>query len=115
MESNKKMMDLVYLGYAYEEGSAKMEEQFIKEVKDRFPDCELIDAYNEIKGYRREVILSDELKDDYYTWIFAFGWHECSLTANLMMRGEDPKDAIRYIELAKSQYPENFKPEENAG
>jgi hypothetical protein len=115
MESSNKMMDLVYLGYSYEEGSAKMEKQFMEEVKDRFPDCELIDAYDEIKGYRREVILPSELKDDYYTWIFAFGWQECSLTSYLMMMGEDPKDAIRYIELAKSQYPENFKPEENVG
>lgn len=109
MENSKKMMDLVYFGYAYETDSKKLENEFMEEIKVKFPECDLKDAYDEIKGYRREVILPDEKKDDYYSWVFAFGWAECSLSANLMMMGDDANSARKYIAMAKSQYPENFK------
>ncbi len=115
MENSKKMMDLVYFGYSYEGNSQNLENEFMTDIKAKFPECELKDAYDEIKGYRREVILSEELKDDYYTWIFAFGWAECSLSASLMMMGDNVDSARKYINMAKSQYPENFKSEENAG
>jgi len=115
MENSKKMMDLVYFGYSYEGDSQNLENEFMTDIKAKFPECELKDAYDEIKGYRREVLLPEELKDDYYTWIFAFGWAECSLSASLMMMGDNVDSARKYINMAKSQYPENFKSEENAG
>ena len=104
-------MDLVYFGYAYEGDSQNLEKEFIDEIKSKFPECELKNAYDEIKGYRREISLPDELKDDYYTWIFAFGWAECSLSASLMMMGDNVDSARKYIDMAKSQYPEKFKSE----
>jgi len=115
MGNSKKMMDLVYFGYSYEGDSQNLENEFMNDIKVKFPECELKDAYDEIKGYRREVLLPEELKDDYYTWIFAFGWAECSLSTCLMMMGDDANSARKYIDMAKSQYPENFKPEENVG
>ena len=111
MQSSKKMTDLVYFGYAYEGDSQNLENEFIGEIKSKFSECELKNAYDEIKGYRREVSLPEELRDDYYTWIFAFGWAECSLSASLMLLGDNVDSARKYIDMAKSQYPEKFKSE----
>ena len=104
MEEGNKTMDLVYFGYDYENDSKELERKFMEEVGSIFPECILNDAYDEIKG----VIIPMELKEDYYTWIFAFGWVRCSLNATLMGMSEID-EFKKYIQKAKIKYPENFK------
>ena len=101
-------MDLMYFGYEYESDSRGFEIEFKKEIKKKFKDVELKDAYDSIKGYRQEVYISKELEEDYYLWLMVNGWFEMSLNLQLMMMGK--KDEFkRLIELAKSKYPESFK------
>lgn len=35
-------MDLVYFGYEWEEGSKESEKEFIREVKEKFPDARIM-------------------------------------------------------------------------
>jgi hypothetical protein len=117
MESSK-FTDLVYFGYDHygeeADNAQKDEKEFIETLSERFPSVEFKDAYDQIKGFRREVILDGSLQDQYYSWIFAFGWHNYSLSVSLMMANIDGKDdAIKYIDLAKTEYSQNFKNEEN--
>jgi hypothetical protein len=113
MESSK-FIDLVYFGYDHygEESSnaQKDEKEFMETLEERFPSVEFKDAYDQIKGFRREVILEKSFQDEYYSWIFAFGWPDYSLSTSLMMSNIDGKDdASKYIDLAKAEYPDNFK------
>ena len=108
------MMDLMYFGYGYGENDHATEYQsdFIKEVKEKFPNVRLENAYDEIKGYRQSVYLEDTEKDDFFSFLFGKGWFEMSLTAQIaMMTEEEHDDVKRWINLAKKQYPEAFKPE----
>lgn len=103
-------MDLMYFGSDYEKDSATLEQDFIKEVKEIFPDVRLIDAYNEIKGRRQEVHLNDEQTDNYYSFLIGKGWLEMSLTMNIALRVASGKEKIdNWISLAKKQYPDAFK------
>ncbi len=110
-------MDLLYFGYDFgETESKKHEEEFIKEIREKFPNVKLQDAYDSIKGYRQEVYLEKENKDNYFSWLFGKGWFEMSMTMQLIMMtsGTEPEQKIlfdRYFKLAKTQYPEAFKPE----
>jgi hypothetical protein len=113
-------MDLVYFGYDHygQEANAaqKEEKEFMEALKERFPSVEFKDTYDQIKGFRQEVILEKSFQDEYYSWIFAFGWMDYSLSTSLslMMSNIDGKDdAIKYINLAKVGYPDNFKSKEN--
>lgn len=117
-KDNLEYQDLVYFGYDHEPKEAaearEAEKEFIETLKERFPEAEFKDAYDYIKGYRREVYLPKESSDHYYAWIIAFGWYDFSLTMSIMMRSADKKeDVTKYIELAKSEYPQNFKSETN--
>lgn len=117
-KDNLECQDLVYFGYDHEPTEAaearEAEKTFMNELKERFPTAEFKDAYDYIKGYRREVYLPEGSSEAYYAWIIAFGWYDFSLTMGLIMRSPDQKDVVRkYIELAKSEYPQNFKSEEN--
>jgi len=116
LKDNLKYQDLVYFGYDHslEDGSEarKNEQEFINDLRERFPDASFKDAYDSIKGYRQEVYLPEGNSDSYYTWLIAFGWYEFSLTMGIMMRSPDRKDDIeKYIKLAKVEYPQNFKPD----
>ena len=115
---NNKFMDLVYFGYDHygqeANESQKEEKEFMESLSERFPSVQFKDAYDEIKGFRQEVILEKSFQDEYYSWIFAFGWPNYSLSTSLMMSNIDGKDdATKYINLAKVEYPENFKVKEN--
>jgi hypothetical protein len=110
--SKMKYQDLMYFGYEWDADSKKNETDFIKEIKDKFPNVELKDAFDSIKGYRQEVYLEETENDNYWAWLIAFGWLELSLTGQLMLMDKDQKEKLhKYINLAKSQYPQNFKSE----
>lgn len=100
----------MYFGYAFDGNSRKNETEFIAEIKEKFPNVELKDAYDSIKGYRQEVYLEETESDNYWAWLIAFGWFELSLTGQLMIIDKDHKDKLhKYINIAKSQYPQKFK------
>jgi len=109
--------DLLYFGYAYgedEKESRKLESDFIKEIKEKFPHVHFKNAYDEIKGYRQEVYLHKEDNDNYYSWLIGKGWFEMSLSMQLimMLAGREPEQQEKfdkYFALAKLQYPEEFK------
>jgi hypothetical protein len=118
LKDNLEYQDLVYFGYDHEPKEAaearEAEKEFMNELKQRFPEAEFKDAYDYIKGYRREVYLQEGSSESYYTWIIAFGWYDFSLTMGIMMRSPDKEeDVAKYIKLAKTEYPQNFKSEEN--
>jgi hypothetical protein len=107
------MMDLMYFGYGYgsDEPSARQNKiDFAKEVREKFPNVELRNADDEIKGYSYEVHLDDKETEDYNAFLFGKGWFEMSLTMQIdMMSKERKEDIIRWLDLAKVQYPEAFK------
>jgi len=106
----EKMMDLMYFGYDYEDDSRQFEIDFKKEIKEKFDNVELRNAYDSIKGYRQEVYLNKDQKDNYQTWLIGKGWFEMSLNMQLMMMNKDLKDEFKRIfELTKIEYPEAFK------
>lgn len=101
-------VDLVYFGYEWDNDSARLEKEFIKEVGTAFPTAKLEIAYDSIKGYRRSVFIEEEKKDDYLTFIFAHGWYGCSMTLRLM--GINQKEKLEELfERVKREYPECFK------
>lgn len=112
--------DLLYFGYDFGEEAAesrKLEIEFMKELKERFTTVKFRNAYDNIKGYRQEVYLEKENSDNYFAWVLAFAWFECSLTMQLLMMSykEPDQKALfdKYFALAKEQYPQKFKkPEE---
>jgi hypothetical protein len=107
-----KYQDLIYFGYEHEDNSRQYQTEFIRDIKERFPNVMFKNAFDSIKGYRQEVYLDAEDTDNYYAWIIANGWLEFSLTGQLMLMDKDKKEELmRYIELAKKEYPNNFKKE----
>ena len=118
MEENKKPIDLVYFGYdnpgEESETAQKEEKEFMETLKERFPSVTFKDAYDQIKGFRREVFLDDELKEQYFTWIFGWGWHHYSLMLSIMMANIDgSNESEKYLDMAILEYPQNFKSESN--
>jgi len=106
------MMDIMYFGYEGEDESPKLQAEFIPAIKEKFEDVKLRDAFDDIKGYRQEVHLPDEKKDNYLCWLIGNGWFEMSITMQLMMLDQGQKDEFeRIYELTKIQYPEAFKKE----
>lgn len=103
-----KYQDLIYFGH---DGSAD-ESEFIEEITEKFPNCKLVDMYDEFKGYRQEVWLDDnDSEDDYWAWIIAHQWFGSSLCGTLMDLGGDSDQHAKltyYINLAKEQYPERI-------
>jgi len=108
-------MDLCYFGYDFDKESSENEKQFIAEIKERFPNVVLRDAFDGIKGYRQEVYLDKAENDNYYAWLFGKQWYEASLICQLMLMSqkepEQKEKFAKYFALAKVQYPEEFKPE----
>jgi len=105
-----KYQDLMYFGYEWDAESKKNETDFISEIKIKFPNVEMINAYDNIKGYRQEVYLEEAESDNYWAWLIANGWFELSLTGQLIIIDKDQNDKLhKYIQLAKTQYPQNFK------
>ncbi len=116
MESKIEYMDLLYFGYYHDAGSSGAQAEFMKEIKEKFPNTEFKDAFDDIKGFRQEVYMEKENEDNYYAWLIGQGWFECSFSMKLIMlsAGKEPKNKERfdkYFALAMEQYPQNFKPE----
>lgn len=103
------MVDLVYFGGPYEAGAESLEKEFKESLINVFPSAKTKDAYDDIKGYRQEVSISGENKSDYYAWIIAEGWSDCSLNLSLIRFGGEKDELMKYLLLAKENYPENFK------
>jgi hypothetical protein len=104
----KDMMDLIYFGY--DDDSSEMQGEFNAEVKDKFENVKIKDAYDDIKGYRVEVHLEDTQEEDYQTWLIGAGWLKMSLTMQLMMMDKEKKDDfMKVFNAAKIQYPNAFK------
>ena len=118
LKDNLEYQDLVYFGYDHEPKEAaearEAEKEFMNTLKQRFAEVEFKDAYDYIKGYRREVYLPKGSSDSYYAWIIAFGWYDFSLRVSIMFMSPDQKEDVqKYIKLAKLEYPQNFKSEKN--
>lgn len=114
MEKENNFTDLVYFGYDHYGDEAKesigYQREFMNDLKEMFPEVEFKDAYDQIKGFRQEVILPEEKKEDYYSWLIAFGWLEFSLSMQLFSMDPDKKEEfISLINKAKMEYPQNFK------
>lgn len=100
----------MYFGYTHESDSHQLQSQFNNEIKEKFPDVDLRDAYDEIKGYRQEVHLPEDQRENFKVWLLGNGWFDMSMTMQLLMMSEDKEDEIKsLIELAKIQYPNCVK------
>ncbi len=119
MGDEQKYMDLLYFGYDYSKESGQnreYEREFINGVKKKFPNVQLEDAYDSIKGFRQKVYIDEKDKDDYFSWLIGNQWYECSMMMQfLMMKADKEKEQMerfeKYFALAKKQYPEAFKEE----
>ena len=113
MENNLVYIDLLYFGYYGDKDSGENQSSFIKEITERFPNVNLEDAFDDIKGYRQEVYLDKANEKNYYSWLFAKQWFECSMTMQLCLMSQDDLEEKakfeKYFSLAKQQYPEEFK------
>lgn len=108
------MMDLMYFGYTWDDDSRQNQCDFIKEIKEKFPNVQLKDAYDGIKGYRYEVWLEDSQEDDYMSFLIGGGWTYLSLSLQIDMTSKEKQNKVkRWIDLAKQQYPQNFKKNED--
>jgi hypothetical protein len=105
----KKMLDLVYFGYCYDPESRKLEKEFIEEVEEAFPDFELQDSFDEIKGHRQSVFGDEEKKRDYQLWALCHGWFNCSLGLALLKSEE----LSSLVEEGRKVYPECYKDNNN--
>lgn len=99
-------MDLIYFGY---DGN-KLQDEFIESVKIEFPNVKLKDAYDSTKGYRQELYIEDNHKEDLNMWLIANGWCECSFVLRIMSMDKDEKGNFKkLVEKTKCKYPEAFK------
>jgi len=105
-------MDIMYFGYPWDKDGPKFQEEFIKDVKEKFPNVKLENAYDGIKGYRQSVHLPDTETDNYMCFLIGKGWLELSLTLQIAMMDKSEHDKVKgWFAMAKKEYPEAFKPE----
>ena len=104
------MYDLVYFGNDFDDSidAIRNQSDFISEISEKFGNVKLTDAYDYIKGLRQSVELTEEQKEDYYSWLIAFGWLDFSLSLQMIMM-ENEVEFKRLVEISKKQYPENFE------
>ena len=99
--------DLLYFGHDFDanaRNNALLEENFIKEVKEKYPLVQLRNRYDPSSGFKQSLDLPDTSQDDYYMWIIARGWVNCSMSfafASSKRKGE-------LMEKAKEEYPDAF-------
>lgn len=104
------MMDIMYFGYEWDKDSRQNEIDFINEIKEKFPNVKLKNAYDSIKGYRQEVWLDDNQEDDYMAFLLGKGWFEMSMSLQIDMMTKERNDQVKkWIDLTRIQYPESFK------
>ncbi len=111
MSEKENMMDLLYFGYHGKEAN-DLQKEFTKGMAEAFPNAELKNADDDIKGVRREMHLPIAEEENYYVWIIGNGWINASLTFNLLINGPGDKSKINgYLKKTKEKYPEAFKKE----
>lgn len=114
----------MYFGYDFPDESnqnRQYQADFVGEINEKFPNVKLHDAYDQIKGFRKEVSFTvakdapeNSMDDQYYSWLIGKDWFEMSMTMQLIMMSGDEehkKQWNQYFALAKKDYPEAFKPE----
>jgi hypothetical protein len=100
-----RLTDLIYFGY-----DDKLEREFINEFSCSFYGTVFTDEYHETKGNRQGISFTCESENQYFMWIIAHGWANCSLnTCLLMMDIEQATKRAEIIKLAKLEYPHCFK------
>ena len=104
-ENSSEMVDLMYFGYEWDEGSKEADQEFIKEFSADFPDGKLQDAFDDIKGYRRTVYVDKAAKEDYLVWVLAKGWYGSSMTIMLM----EKEDVDKLVDIIRIKYPEAIR------
>jgi hypothetical protein len=113
MELKLEYQDLLYFGYHSKENK-QSEIDFKSQIKEKFPNVKLVDAYDSIKGYRQEVYLEKAESDNYFSWLLGTQWYQVSFTMKGLLVFRRSKEEIdsfeKYVKLAKQQYPEAFKP-----
>ena len=104
------LTDIMIFGYPDDKEAPILQEDFIEEITKKFPDVELRDTYDNIKGYRQEIHFNNNENDNYFAFLFGMHWQSFSLTLNLSILSEK-SDVKKWIDLAKKQYSEKFKNE----
>lgn len=100
-----RLSDLIYFGE-----DEKLESEFINEFSCSFPKTVFTDEYHETKGNRQGIRFTCESEKDYFMWIIAHGWANCSLnTCLLMMDSDRRKERKEIIRMAKLKYPHCFR------
>lgn len=102
--------DLLYFGHDYGSkapANARLQSDFISEIKERYPSVRLEDCFDTVDGYRQGIEIDGVAQDDYFAWAIARGWDTCSFRLSLI-RGQNHKNFDRLIALAKTKHPEAF-------
>lgn len=100
------MMDLMYFGF---ENGMELKKEFEDSILEIFTDIKLISYYDDIHGYREEVYLLDEQRDNYLAWILGNGWLKISLSLQVLSRDKRTESELKNIaKLAGEQYPNAF-------
>lgn len=114
----KRFYDLVYHGYEWDNGSINEQEDFRKLVKNNFPDVEMEDAYDYIKGYRTELYANADFdKKVYFSFLLAFGFSGGSLDFQLLKMGVSKSEEnylpseSELLEILRERWPEQLKEE----
>jgi len=100
--------DLLYFGHDSQSNS-RLEQSFIEEALDKFPNAKMNDAYDEVKGLRQGIEIEVEDPDEYYAWVLVRGWADESLNLSLIAMDDDQRRIQRILALAKERYPAAFK------
>ncbi len=106
-----KVTDTLYFGSdlgGSSQSNARLEQGFIEDVKSRYPDARLDNAYEKTMGYSQHIEIEDVDPQDYYAWVVARGWKKVSLgmaaTASVK-----PRFLTQVTKRAKQQYPNLFE------
>ncbi len=97
--------DLLYFGHDLDANAvnhARLEDNFIKEVKEKYPLVRLKNRYD--NGFKQRLDLPDVSQEDYYAWLIARGWAKCSLSFALVPQQRKSE----LMERAKEEYPDAF-------
>lgn len=105
----KKVVDVIYCGNPWEEGSINSFE-FQKQVLETFPNAIFREEQTPYRGTQVLVTLNDVEEHEYYAWIIAYGWFEISLNFRLIMMDKAQRELFdKSLALAQEKYPQFFK------
>lgn len=97
--------DLLYFGHDVDANAvnhAHLEDDFIKEVKQKYPLARLRNRYD--SGFKQKLELPGVSQEDYYMWLIARGWANCSLSFAVI----SSKRKNELMERAQEEYPDAF-------